>query len=95
VFNLVMSLPLKVAVACSVTSLAIGNASGLWVYVQSGAIMPPLLAVIVPGVMMGASLGSRIGVRIKARIMRNVVILVMVLSAVQLIYKGLIILLGL
>ena len=74
--------------ACSVTSLAIGNAAGLWVYVNSGTTVPPLLAVIIPGVMLGASVGSRIGVRVRARVMRYVVIAIMIASAAQLIYRG-------
>ena len=89
VYNLVMSLPLKVAVACSVTTLAIGDAPGLWVYIHSGAVMPPLLAIIVPGVMIGASAGSKLALRVRARVMRYVVMAVMLTSAIQLIYRGL------
>ncbi len=90
VYNLAMYLPLKVAVGCSVATLALGGgAAGLWVYLNSGVSMGELAAVVVPGVMLGASVGSRVALRVKARVMRYAVILVMVASAVQLIFKGL------
>ncbi len=88
VYNLVMSLPLKVAVGCSVATLAVGDAAGLWVYVNSGAVVEQLVAIVVPGVMIGAAVGSRIALRIRARAMRYIVVGVMVVSAVQLLVRG-------
>jgi uncharacterized membrane protein YfcA len=89
VLNLIMSLPIKVAVASSEASLCIGEAASVWVYFHHGALTTYMFLVAVPFVMLGARLGSKVALKIRARIIRYIVIAVMIISAVQLIRKGL------
>jgi uncharacterized membrane protein YfcA len=80
VLNLIMSLPIKVAVASSEASLCIGEAASVWVYFHHGALAPHMFIAVVPLVVLGARLGSKVALKIRARIIRYIVITIMVIS---------------
>lgn len=88
VLNLVMGLPLRLAVMASGSSFALGNASGFWIYIHSGAAHPTIIAPTALGVAVGSIYGSKIATRLKTKTIRTVVILVMIISAIQLILRG-------
>jgi len=72
VFNLVMGLPLKVAVACSETTIALGDAAAA-TYLSAG-FRPDFLVSTQVGAALGAFLGARVAAFVKARVVRLVVL---------------------
>jgi uncharacterized membrane protein YfcA len=60
--NLVMGVPIKVAVGTSVFLLSITDTAAAWIYINEGAVLP---MVVVPSVM-GMVIGSKVGVRLLA-----------------------------
>jgi hypothetical protein len=89
VFNLVMGVPLKLAVGTSALLLPATNTAAAWVYLHQGAVLP---LVVVPSVI-GMMLGSMAGVRILAVahpvLVRRVVIVVIALAGVRTLLRGL------
>lgn len=87
--NLVMGVPLRVAVGTSVFLLSITDTSAAWVYLNQGAVLP---MVVVPS-MVGMMLGSRVGVKILARArprtIRWVIIVLLLFAGVRAFLKGL------
>ena len=73
VFNLVMGLPLKVAVACSETTIALGDAAAAATYLSAG-FRPDFLVSTQVGAALGAFLGARVAAFVKARVVRLVVL---------------------
>ena len=78
VFNLVMGLPLKVAVACSEATTALGDAAATYL---SAGFRPDFLVSTQVGVALGAFLGARVAAFVKARVVRLVVLGVLLLAA--------------
>lgn len=89
VYNLVMGLPLKVSVACSSATLAVGDAPAAWTFLRSGVVDVSLTVAAMGGVFIGAQLGSYMAMRAKVRVVRYIVLGVMLLSAISLIQRGL------
>ncbi|WP_147299875.1 sulfite exporter TauE/SafE family protein [Pyrobaculum aerophilum] len=89
ILNLVSRLPLKVAVATSLTIIAITDAPALMVYNINGALNAYIVALTAPMVALGALVGSKIMIKIKASVIRYAIIAVMIISAIQLIQRGL------
>ncbi len=89
VLNLIMGVPLKVAVGTSKLIAAVTCTSAAWIYLQSGAV---LLLIVVPSVI-GIILGSWVGVGILARIapirLRYVVIGLLLFAGLRSLLKGL------
>jgi len=67
-FNLVMELPLKVAVACTEATIALGGMSAVWVYLLVASRLDFLASVQV-GIAFGAFLGARVASRVRARML--------------------------
>lgn len=88
VLNLVMGVPLKIAVGSSVFMLSMTGATGAWVYLKSGGWLPILALPSVFGLMLGTSIGVKILGRTRPKSVRYVVIGVMVIAAVRSILKG-------
>ena len=80
-FNLVMRLPLKVAVACSEATIALGDAAATYL---SAGLRPDFLVSTQVGVALGAFLGARVAAFVKARVVRLVVLGVLLFAAVNL-----------
>ncbi len=89
ILNLVARLPLKVAVASSLTILAISSTTALQIYNANGALNAYVIALTAPAVALGAYVGSKIMMKIRASVIRYVIIAVMIISALQLIQRGL------
>jgi uncharacterized protein len=89
VFNLVMGVPLKLAVGSSKFLLSITDTSAAWVYLNQGAVLP---IVVVPSVL-GIMLGSRVGVRLLSRtrpgVVRYLIIVMLFFSGLRSLLAGL------
>jgi uncharacterized membrane protein YfcA len=87
--NLLMGIPLKLAVGTSGLAISIINTSAAWVYMNKGALLPVLIVPSILGVMLGARVGVRLLKDIKAAAARNLIIGVLVLSGARSLLQGL------
>jgi hypothetical protein len=88
VFNLVMGMPVKVAVTSSMALITINSAAASWVYVARGAILPLICIPSVIGMSIGARIGARLAVKAKPQFIKYLVMAVMLFAAVLDIVKG-------
>ena len=88
VLNLVMAVPLKVSAASSGVLLAIGNAAAIWPYIVKGALLAVIAAPWMIGQVVGGILGAHILARIKAGFVRNILIVLLLLTSIKLISRG-------
>jgi uncharacterized membrane protein YfcA len=77
-----MGLPLRVAAATSVASIALGGIPGLWRYIKEGALLPEMLALVLPAAVLGSSIGAKLALRVKAPVIRYAVIGVMATASI-------------
>ncbi|HMB31597.1 MAG TPA: sulfite exporter TauE/SafE family protein [Desulfohalobiaceae bacterium] len=89
VLNLVMATPLKVSAACSGVLLALGNSCAIWPYIMYGALIPVFVAPWMIGQVVGGILGAHILARIRAGVVRNILIVILILTSIKLIARGL------
>ncbi len=87
--NLLMGAPLKVAVATSSFSLSIVSSSAAWVYLNQGAVLPMITVPSIIGIMLGARVGVRLLTRIPASTIRIVLIVLLLVSGLRALLKGL------
>lgn len=88
VLNLVMMAPLKISAASSGVLLAIGNAAAIWPYIIYGALIPLFVAPWMLGQVIGGILGAYILVRIRAAVIRKVLIVIIFMTSIKLIVRG-------
>lgn len=88
VLNLVMAVPLKVAAASSGVLLAIGNAAAIWPYIVKGALIAIFAAPWMIGQVIGGILGAHILAKVKAAFVRNILIVLLILTSLKLIARG-------
>jgi len=87
--NLIMSAPVKVAAASSGVLLAISDATAIWTYITYGALISILAAPWMLGHVVGGILGAHLLIRIRAGFVRKILILILLVSSVKLIARGL------
>ena len=87
--NLLMGIPLKLAVGTSGLAISIINTSAAWVYMNKGALLPMLIVPSILGVMLGARVGVHVLRGIQASVARNLIIAVLVLSGARSLLQGL------
>jgi len=88
VLNLVMCVPLKVAVATSVFLLSITDTAAFWVYFNRGAVLPAMVVPCVAGVMIGSRVGVRLLSVTKPLWIRRMVIAMLLLAGARAVLKG-------
>lgn len=88
VLNLVMAVPLKVSAACSGVLLAMGNAAAIWPYILYGSLIAVLAVPWMLGQVVGGILGAHILVRVKAGFVRQILIVILFLTSIKLISRG-------
>lgn len=86
--NLVMGVPLKVAVGTSVFLLSITDTSAAWVYLNQGAMLPMVVVPSVVGMMLGSRVGVRILARARPRTVKWVIIVLLLFAGVRAFLKG-------
>lgn len=89
VLNMVLGVPVKLAVGSSVFMLSITDTTAAWVYLRSGCWLPLMALPSIFGLMLGTSIGVRVLGRSRPRVVRYVVIVVMVVAGVRSLLKGL------
>ena len=87
--NLLMGIPLKLAVGTSGLILSVVDTSAAWVYIHRGAVLPVLVAPAVVGVMLGAKVGARLLRIAPARTVRKIVIALLLVAGARALMKGL------
>ncbi len=89
VLNLVMGVPLKVAVGTSKLIVCITDTSAAWVYLHSGALLPVVVVPSVIGMMLGSWLGVSILARTRPVRLRYLVIVLLLFAGIRALWKGL------
>ncbi|MDI6800275.1 MAG: sulfite exporter TauE/SafE family protein [Actinomycetota bacterium] len=89
VLNLMMGVPLKVAVATSNFLLSVTATSAAWMYINNGAVLPMLVVPSIIGVMLGSRVGAKILVKTKPAAVRYIVIIMLFLTGTRTLLKGL------
>lgn len=87
--TLLMGVPLKAAVATSSFMIGITASVSGAIYLLHGYVNPGLAAPSALGVMVGAHLGASLSRRLQSRVLRNVLIVLLVVSAVRMMWKAL------
>lgn len=87
--NLLMGVPLKLAVGTSGLAISIINTSAAWVYLNKGALLPILHVPSILGVMLGARVGVRLLKRISSAAAHRIVIAVLVVAGIRSLSQGL------
>jgi uncharacterized membrane protein YfcA len=87
--NLVMGAPLKISVATSKFLLSITDTSAVWVYLNSGAIIPMMVVPSIVGIMGGSFIGVRILRVAKPSFVKWIVIGLLLFCGIKTITKGL------
>ncbi|HWR01293.1 MAG TPA: sulfite exporter TauE/SafE family protein [Chlorobaculum sp.] len=89
VFNLLMGVPLKVAVATSGLVLSINGSAAAWVYLFKGAVLPLIAVPSIGGMMLGSKIGAKLLPKVNTRTIRLIVIAILALSGFRSLLKGL------
>lgn len=89
VLNLLMGAPLKVSVASSVFLLSITDSAAAWVFINKGAVLPLMIVPSIVGVMLGSRIGVKILVRARPKAVKWIVIVLLFLSGIRVLLKGL------
>jgi hypothetical protein len=86
--NLLMGVPLKLAVGTSGLVLSVIDTSAAWVYINQGAVLPMLVAPSIVGVMLGAKIGARLLRVVRAETVRRIVIALLLAAGARALLKG-------
>ncbi|MDI3492372.1 MAG: uncharacterized protein PWQ64_71 [Desulfomicrobiaceae bacterium] len=89
VLNLMMGVPLKVAVGTSKFLLSITDTSAAWVYLNQGCVIPLMAIPSIVGLMAGSFVGVRLLAIAKPAFIRYMVIGVLLFAGVKALLKGL------
>jgi uncharacterized membrane protein YfcA len=89
VLNLLMGVPLKVAVSTSKFLLSITDTSAAFIYLNSGAISPMIVVPSIVGIMLGSIVGVRILAVAKPKVIRIIVLALLLFSGLRALLKGL------
>ena len=87
--NLLMGLPLKLALGTSTLSISAVNTSAAWVYLNQGALLPIVQVPAILGVIGGARIGVRLLRILSERTARWLVIGVLLLAGLRALIQGL------
>ena len=88
VLNLVMGVPLRIAVATSYFLLAITDTTAALIYFHRGALLPLITVPSILGIMLGARLGTLLLVIAPTRVIRLVVIIVLLVAGLRALLRG-------
>ena len=88
IMNLVMGVPLRAAIATSNFMIGITGATSAVVYCQHGYLDPRIAIPTSLGVLIGAQVGTRIGGRVRSQKLKQLFQWLLLIFAVQMIYKA-------
>ncbi len=87
--DLAMKLPMKVSTATSNLMIGVTAAASAGVYFIRGDVNPFIAAPVAMGVLIGATFGTRIMMRTRSTQLRKLFVIVLVIVALQMLWKGL------
>lgn len=87
--NLLMGVPIKLAVGTSGLAISIINTSAAWIYLSRGAVLPMVVAPSIIGVMLGAKIGVRLLLVAPPAVVRRTVMTLLILAGARVLLKGL------
>ena len=88
VMNLAMGIPIKVCTATSTFMIGVTAAASAAVYFMRGDVQPFIAAPVAVGVLLGAKTGSRLLSRLKNNVIRAAFVIVLAITALQMLWKG-------
>jgi uncharacterized protein len=88
VLNLVIGLPLKMAVGTSGLAISLINSSAAWVYIGRGALLPAIAMPSILGVMLGSRIGARLLHGMSSVMVRRIVISVLMVAGARALLRG-------
>lgn len=88
VLNMVMGVPIKIAVGTSKFLLSITDTSAAWVYLNNGAALPMIVVPSVLGIMLGSFIGVRLLAVSKPKVVRWIVIVMLLFAGARSVLKG-------
>lgn len=88
VLNLVMLLPIRVAVATSMLIILLNTSIAAWVYMAKGAVLPEITVPAILGMTIGSKIGAELTLRVSPRIIRSAVMFILLVAATTNIIKG-------
>ena len=86
--NLLMGVPLKVAVGTSGLAISLINSSAAWVYIGRGALLPAIAMPSILGVMLGSRIGARLLHGMSSVTVRRIVISVLAVAGARALLRG-------
>ena len=86
--NLLMGVPLKLAVGSSALAISLINSSAAWVYIGRGALLPMIAVPSILGVMLGALVGARMLHGMSSVLVRRIVITVLAVAGARALARG-------
>jgi len=89
VLNLVMGVPLKLAVGTSAVIISVSGTSAVWIYLNQGAFIPFIAVPCVLGMMVGARLGSKLLGIVQTATIRKILIAVLLVAGIRPLLQGL------
>ncbi len=89
ILNLMMGVPLKVAVATSTFLISMTDSAAAWIYLNSGAVLPMIAVPSIIGMVIGSWLGVHILARTRPANIRLLVIILLIFAGIRNILKGL------
>ena len=89
VLNLVMGVPLKVAVGTSKLIVCLTDTSAAWIYLHSGAVLPILVVPSIIGMMLGSWVGVGVLARIRPVRLRYIVLGLLLFAGLRSLLKAL------
>jgi uncharacterized protein len=88
VMNLAMGIPIKACTATSNFMIGVTAAASAAVYLMRGEVLPFVAAPVAVGVLLGAKTGAGLMIRMRNDSIRIVFVIVLVVSAAQMLLKG-------
>lgn len=87
--NLLLGVPLKVAVGTSSTILAVNDTAAAWIYLNNGAVLPLVTVPSIAGMMIGTRIGARLLTNARPQFVKWVVICALFAAGVRQLLSGL------
>lgn len=84
----IMKLPFKVSTTTSSFMIGITAIASAVMYLQKGYIVPAIAAPVLLGVLLGAIVGAKLLPKINTKVLKQVFAIIVLIVAVQMIYKG-------
>lgn len=86
--NLLLGVPLKIAIGTSILIITMTNSAASWVFINQGAILPLIVVPSMTGMMLGTRIGVKLLPRISGTIVRYFVLGILTFAALSLLLES-------